>query len=167
MRSTKLLTILLLSVLVPYSLIRAQCSLITKNGSSQDPKTVCAPVDFTMDVWFKFFLPVDPGLVEILFIWNDGTGATTTVPGNWNAAGDSVWAVASHSFPPTDECSRTVDAYVVYDRSLCTISGHQEQTFSTWGTDEENGGILTTDPVVAYFCEGEDIVSVTFDYNFF
>ena len=163
MRSAKLLTFLLLSFLVPQSQIKAQCSLITKNGSSQDPKTVCAPVDFTMNVWFKFFMPVDPGMVEILFVWNDGTGATTTASGTWNATNDSVWAEASHLYPPTDECARTADAYVVFDGDICTSSGHQEQTFSTWGTDEENGGVITTDPVVAYFCEGEDIVNVTFD----
>jgi gliding motility-associated-like protein len=163
MSSTKLLTILLLSFLLPLIRIHAQCSLITKNGSSQDPKTVCTPVDFTMDVWFKFMLPVDPSLVEIRFVWNDGTGATTTVSGNWNAGNDSVWAQASHIYPPTDECSRTADAYLIYDGDICTSSGHQEQTFSTWGTDEENSGVLTTDPVVAYFCEGEDIVNVTFD----
>jgi gliding motility-associated-like protein len=165
MRSTKLLTILLLSFLVPMIKVGAQCSLITKNGSSQDPKTVCAPVNFTMNVWFKFFIPVDTSLVEITFVWNDGTGATNTVPGIWNAAGDSIWAEASHIYPPTDECSRTADAYLVFDGDRCTSSGHQEQTFSTWGTDEENSGVLSTDPVVAYFCEGEDIVDVTFDDN--
>lgn len=163
MRSTKLLTILIISFLVPQISAHGQCSLITKNGSSQDPKTVCSPVDFTMDVWFKFLIPVDPSLVEIRFVWNDGTGATTTVSGTWNATNDSVWASASHIYPPSDECARTADAYVVYDGDICTSSGHQEQTFSTWGTDEENGGVITTDPVVAYFCEGEDIVNVTFD----
>jgi len=163
MRTTKLLTIFLLSFLVSITQVRGQCSLITKNGSSQDPKTVCAPVDFTMNVWFKFLMPVDTSLVVIRFVWNDGTGAITTVPGNWNAAGDSVWAEATHIYPPDDECAKTADSYLVYDGDICTSSGHQEQTFSTWGTDEENSGVLNTDPVVYYFCEGDDIVDVTFD----
>ncbi|MBN1950337.1 MAG: PKD domain-containing protein [Bacteroidales bacterium] len=155
----------MLSFLVPVSQLSGQCSLITKNGSSQDPKTVCAPVDFTMNVWFKFLIPVNTSLVEIRFVWNDGMGSVTTVPGVWNAAGDSIWAEASHIYPPNDECSKTADAYVIFDGDVCTSSGHQEQTFSTWGTDEENSGVLSTDPVVAYFCEGEDIVNVTFDDN--
>ncbi len=163
MRTTKLLTIFLLSFLVSVTQVIGQCSLITKNGSSQDPKTVCAPVDFTMNVWYKFLIPVDTSLVEIRFVWNDGAGSTTTVTGNWNVAGDSVWAEASHIYPPDNECAKTADAYVIYDGDICTSSGHQEQTFSTWGTDEENSGVLTTDPVVHYFCEGDDIVDVTFD----
>jgi gliding motility-associated-like protein len=165
MKSTKLLTFFMLQLLVPFSNLWAQCSLITKNGSFQDPKTVCAPVDFTMNVWFKFLIPVDTSKVEILFVWNDGMGSATTKPGVWNASCDSVWAEASFLYPPTDECSRTADAYLVFDGDRCTSSGHQEQTFSTWGTDEENSGVLSTDPVVAYFCEGEDIVDVTFDDN--
>lgn len=165
MRTTKLLTIFFLTFLVPHSQLTGQCSLITKNGSSQDPQTVCAPVDFTMNVWFKFIIPVDTSLVDIRFVWNDGAGSVTIVNGHWNAACDSVWAEESHLYPPTDECARTADAYLVYDGDICTSSGHQEQTFSTWGTDEENSGVLSTDPVVAYFCEGEDIVNVTFDDN--
>jgi len=165
MRITKLLTIFIFSFLVPYPQLQSQCSLITKNGSAQDPKTVCAPVDFTINVWFKFIIPVDPSLATIRFVWNDGAGSVTTVNGNWNAAHDSVWAEASHIYPPTDECSRTVDAYLVYDGDVCTSSGHQEQTFSTWGTDEENSGVLSTNPVVAYFCEGDDIINVTFNDN--
>lgn len=165
MSSTKLLTIFILSILVSFSQVGAQCSLITKNGSAQDPKTVCAPVDFTMNVWYKFLIPVDTTLVEILFVWNDGAGSTTTVPGHWNSTSDSIWAEASHIYPPTNECQRTADAYLVFDGTPCTSSGHQEQTFSTWGTDEENSGVLSTDPVVAYFCEGENIVDVTFDDN--
>ena len=165
MRFTKLLTFFLLSFLVPLQQLSSQCSLITKNGSSQDPKTVCSPVDFTMDVWFKFLIPVDPSLVEIRFVWNDGMGSETTVTGNWNMACDSVWAEASHLYPPSNECSRTAEAFLIYDGDICTSSGHQEQTFSTWGTDEENSGVLNTDPEVVYFCEGDDIVNVTFDDN--
>jgi gliding motility-associated-like protein len=165
MKYTKLLTIFILSFLVFDGTLRSQCSLITKNGSAQDPKTVCSPVDFTMNVWFKFLIPVDTNLVEIRFVWNDGTGAITTVKGHWNSKSDSIWALASHIYPPTNECSRTADAYVIFDGDVCTSSGHQEQTFSTWGTDEENGGVLTTDPVVAYFCEGENIVDVRFRDN--
>ena len=154
MKSTKLLTIVLSLLLVCNSQVRGQCSLITKNGSYQDPKTVCAPVDFTMNVWYKFLIPVDTTKVVIRFVWNDGTGAITTVNGQWNAKGDSVWAEASHVYQPDDECSKTADAYLVFDGDACTSSGHQEQTFSTWGTDEENSGVLSTDPEVAYFCEG-------------
>jgi gliding motility-associated-like protein len=165
MRFTKLLTLFTLLFLAVTEHSNAQCSLITKNGSSQDPKTVCAPVDFTMNVWFKFFIPVDTTLVVVRFEWNDGMGSVTTVPGHWNAAGDSIWAEASHIYPPTNECSRTAEAFLVFDGDICTSSGHQEQSFSTWGTDEENSGVLTTDPVVAYFCEGDDIVDVTFDDN--
>lgn len=164
-KTTKLLTIFLIANLYSFSQLQGQCSLITANGSSQDPKTVCAPVDFTMNVWYKFLIPVDPSRIEILFVWNDGTTATTTLPGTWNASLDSVWAEASHIYPPSDECARTAEAYLVYDGERCTSSGRQEQTFSTWGTDEENGGVLTTDPVVYYVCEGEDIVNVTFDDN--
>jgi len=149
--------------LVNQSVVWAQCSLITKNGSSQDPKTICAPVDFTMNVWYKFLIPVDTSLVKILFVWNDGTGATTTKYGIWNAGLDSVWAQASYIYPPTDECSRTAESYVVFNGTRCTSSGHQEQTFSTWGTDQENGGVLRINPPVAYFCEGENIVDVTFE----
>jgi gliding motility-associated-like protein len=162
MRSTKLLTIFLLSFLVNQAHLLAQCSLITKNGSFQDPKTICAPVDFTMNVWYKFLIPVDTSKVEILFVWNDGTGATTIKKGVWNAGLDSVWAQASHIYPPTNECSRTAESYLVFDGVRCTSSGHQEQTFSTWGTDEENGGVLHINPPVYYFCEGENIVNVTF-----
>jgi gliding motility-associated-like protein len=118
-----------------------------------------------MNVWFCFLIPVDTSLVDIRFVWNDGTGAITTMNGHWNAKCDSVWAEASHVYPPTDDCAHTADAYLVYDGDACTSSGHQEQTFSAWGTDEENSGVLSTNPVVAYFCEGEDIVDVTFDDN--
>jgi gliding motility-associated-like protein len=165
MKSTKLLTIFIFLIFVLYSPLWPQCSLVTKNGSSQDPKTVCSPVDFTMNVWFKFLIPVDTTRVEIRFVWNDGAGSVTTVPGHWNSAGDSIWAEASHIYPPTDECQRTADAYLVFEGVPCSSSGHQEQTFSTWGTDDENSGVLSTDPVVAYFCEGEDIIDVTFEDN--
>ena len=167
MRITRLLTIFFI-LFCPINIpVWGQCSLITKNGSSQDPKTVCAPVDFTMNVWFKFIFPVDTSRVQIRFIWNDGTGAVTTMEGYWNSSMDSVWAEASHIYPPTDECSITADAYLIYDGVMCTSSGHQEQTFSVWGTDEENGGVLSTNPIVAYVCEGEDIVNITFDDNSF
>ncbi|MBN1598575.1 MAG: PKD domain-containing protein [Bacteroidales bacterium] len=165
MRSTKLLTIFMLSFLISFSDLFSQCSLIIKSGSAQDPQTVCAPVNFTMSVWYKFLIPVNPAQVEILFVWNDGSVSTTTVPGNWNTGNDSVWAEATHLYPPTNECSSTADAYIVFDGEICTSSSHQEQTFSTWGTDEENSGVLSTDPIVAYFCEGEDIINVTFDDN--
>ncbi len=142
-----------------------QCSLITVNGSSQDPKSVCAPVDFTMDAKFEFLVPVDTTLVQILFRWNDGTGAESLVSGNWNTNGDSIWASANHIYPPTDECSRTAEAIIVFDGELCLSSGYQSQIFSTWGTDEENSGILNIAPEVYRVCEGEDIIDVTFEDN--
>jgi gliding motility-associated-like protein len=146
-------------------LLHGQCSLITKNGSSQDPSSVCTPVNFTMNAWYKFLIPVDTSLVDILFEWNDGTGATTLVNGKWGGTEDSVYAEASHLYPPTDECSRTAQAYLIYDGEVCTSSGIQEQSFSTWGTDEENSGVLNIQPPVAYFCEGEPINNVVFDDN--
>ncbi|MBN2818539.1 MAG: hypothetical protein JXP36_06200, partial [Bacteroidales bacterium] len=139
--------------------------LIGGNGSAQDPSSLCAPVDFTMHADYQFMVPVDPSLVKILFRWNDGTGATDTLSGNWNAAGDSVYVSASHNYPPTDECSRTAEAILIYDGELCMSSGYQEQTFATWGTDEENSGILNTNPVVHYVCEGEDVIDFTFADN--
>jgi len=57
-----------------------QCALISDNYSGQVPSSVCAPVTLTMDVRYRFILPVDPSRVEILYVWNDGTGATTLVP---------------------------------------------------------------------------------------
>lgn len=165
MKTTKLLTISFFVLSVAHTNVFGQCSFITINGSTQDPKTVCAPVDFTMEAHYEFLLPVDTSLVEVLFRWNDGTGATTLVAGNWNSAGDSVWASANHIYPPTTECSRTAEAILIYNGELCSSSGYQSQTFATWGTDEENSGVLSTDPVVYYVCEGEDIVDVTFDDN--
>jgi gliding motility-associated-like protein len=165
MKTTKLLTISFFVLSIAHTKVSGQCSFITVNGSTQDPKTVCAPVDFTMEAHYEFMLPVDTTLVQILFRWNDGTAATTIVPGNWNLSGDSIWASASHIYPPTDECSRTAEAILIYDGEQCINSGYQSQTFSTWGTDEENSGVLRIDPVVYYVCEGEDIVDVTFDDN--
>lgn len=165
MKTTKLLASLFLLQFVLGAEMYGQCSLITVNGSSQDPKSVCAPVDFTMDAKFEFLAPVDTTLVQILFRWNDGTGAESLVPGNWNSIGDSIWASASHMYLPTDECSRTAEAILVYDGELCLSSGYQSQIFSTWGTDEENSGVLNIAPEVYYVCEGEEIVDVTFDDN--
>jgi gliding motility-associated-like protein len=141
-----------------------QCALITDNYSGQIPSSVCAPVDMTMDVRYKFLLPVDPSLIEILYVWNDGTGATTLVPGI--SQGDTVFtATATHNYLPSAECSYTAEAYVIFNGEQCTSSSRQEQTFSAWARDNENGGTIITDPVVAQFCEGDDIVDVVFDDN--
>ena len=75
--------------------------------------------------------------------------------------GDTVFtATAAHVYPPADECSYTAEAYVVYDGAQCVSSSRQEQTFSAWARDNQNGAVIITDPVVAQFCEGEDIVDV-------
>src|SRR5512145_3149 len=141
-----------------------QCALITDNYSGQVAGSVCAPVNLNMDVRYKFILPVDPSKVQILYVWNDGTGATTTVPAISN--GDTVFtATASHIYPPADQCSYTAEAYVIYDGQQCVSSSRQEQQFSAWARDNENGAVIITDPVVAQFCEGEDIIDVRFEDN--
>lgn len=142
--------------------VSGQCSLITTRGSRQNPSSVCSPVNFSMDVGYKFLLPVDPSRVEVMFVWNDGFGSRTIVPAMAGSV-DSVFASASHFYPPTIECARTAQAFLIYDGDTCTSQGYQEQTFSTWGTDEENGAVLETDPVVYYVCEGEPVVDVRFD----
>ncbi len=126
--------------------VPGQCALITDNYSGQVPSSVCAPVNLTMDVRYKFILPVDPSKVQILYVWNDGTGATTLVPAI--SQGDTVFtATASHVYPPADECSYTAEAYVVYDGAQCVSSSRQEQTFSAWARDNQNGAVIITDPV--------------------
>lgn len=142
--------------------VSGQCSLISTRGSRQNPSSVCSPVNFSMDVGYKFLLPIDPALVEVMFVWNDGFGSRTIVPAMAGSA-DSVFASASHFYPPTTECARTAQAFLIYDGDTCTSQGYQEQTFSTWGTDEENGAVLETDPVVYYVCEGDPVVDVRFD----
>jgi gliding motility-associated-like protein len=144
--------------------VPGQCALITDNYSGQVPSSVCAPVNLSMDVRYKFILPVNPSRVQILYVWNDGTGATTLIPAVTH--GDTVFtATASHVYPPADECSYTAEAYVVYDGAQCVSSSRQEQTFSAWARDNQNGADIITDPVVAQFCEGEDIVDVRFRDN--
>ena len=144
--------------------VPGQCALITDNYSGQVPSSVCAPVNLTMDVRYKFILPVDPSKVQILYVWNDGTGATTLIPAI--SQGDTVFtATAGHVYPPADECSYTAEAYVVYDGAQCVSSSRQEQQFSAWARDNQNGADIITDPVVAQFCEGEDIVDVRFRDN--
>jgi gliding motility-associated-like protein len=141
-----------------------QCALITDNYSGQVPSSVCAPVNLSMDVRYKFILPVNPANVQILYVWNDGTGATTLLPAV--SHGDTVYtATASHVYPPADHCSYTAEAYVVYDGVQCVSSSRQEQTFSAWARDNQNGAEIITDPVVAQFCEGEDIIDVRFRDN--
>jgi PKD repeat protein len=160
---TKLLTTLGILICLPYMLY-SQCALITDNYSGQSPNSVCAPVNLTMDVRYKFIIPVDPSKVEILYVWNDGTGATTQVPAV--SQGDTIfYTTQNHLYLPADNCSYTAEAFVVYDGDVCTSSSRQEQTFSAWARDNENGGVIITEPVVAQFCEGEDIVNVTFDDN--
>ncbi len=163
-RLTNLLTLLgILNFGIPI-IVFGQCALITDNFSGQSPSSVCAPVDLTMDVKYKFIVPVDPAKVEILYVWNDGTGATTTVPAI--SQGDTIFSTTqSHLYPPADNCSYTAESYVIYDGATCVSSSRQEQTFSAWARDNENGGVIITEPVVAQFCEGEDIVDVTFDDN--
>lgn len=163
-KRTKLLTALTILMLLLTKKSYNQCALITDNYSGQIPSSVCAPVNMTMDVRYKFLLPVDPSLIEILYIWNDGTGATTLVPAV--SQGDTVFtASVSHNFLPSAQCSYTAEAYVIFDGEQCTSSSRQEQTFSAWARDNENGGIITTDPVIAQFCEGDDIVDFTFTDN--
>ncbi|MBN1416329.1 MAG: PKD domain-containing protein [Bacteroidales bacterium] len=161
---TKLLTATTLSLISFQPGIYSQCALISDNYSGQVPSSVCAPVNLTMDVRYKFILPVDPSRVEILYVWNDGTGATTLVPAV--SQGDTIFtASAVHLYPPADNCSYTAEAFVVYDGTTCVSSSRQEQTFSAWARDNENGAVIITDPVVAQFCEGEDIVDVRFRDN--
>ncbi len=161
---TKLLTATTLLLIMFSQRVPGQCALITDNYSGQVPSSVCAPVNLTMDVRYKFILPVDPSKVQILYVWNDGTGATTLVPAF--SQGDTVFtATAGHVYPPADECSYTAEAYVVYDGAQCVSSSRQEQTFSAWAKDNQNGADIITDPVVAQFCEGEDIVDVRFRDN--
>jgi len=146
------------------AIVFPQCALITDNFSGQQPNSVCAPVSMKMDVQYKFFVPIDPAKVEILYVWNDGTGATTQVPAI--SQGDTIFnQTQTHVYPPAGQCSYTAEAYVIYDGEQCVSSSRQEQTFSAWARDNENGAVLTTQPVVEYFCEGEDIVNVTFDDN--
>lgn len=144
--------------------VTGQCALITDNYSGQVAGSVCAPVNLNMDVRYKFILPVDPSRVQILYVWNDGTGATSLVPSI--SQGDTIFtATASHLYPPADQCSYTAEAYVVYDGVQCVSSSRQEQTFSAWARDNQNGAVIITDPVVAQFCEGEEIIDVRFTDN--
>ena len=71
-----------------------------------------------------------------------------------------ITATAVHVYPPADNCSYTAEAFVVFDGTTCVSSSRQEQTFSAWARDNENGAVVITDPVVAQFCEGEDIIDV-------
>jgi gliding motility-associated-like protein len=161
---TKLLTVTTLSASLFSPRASGQCALITDNYSGQVAGSVCAPVNLNMDVRYKFILPVDPSKVQILYVWNDGTGATTTVPAITH--GDTVFtATASHIYPPADQCSYTAEAYVIYDGQQCVSSSRQEQTFSAWARDNQNGAVVITDPVIAQFCEGEDIIDVRFRDN--
>jgi len=161
---TKLLTVTTLLVSLFSQPVTGQCALITDNYSGQVAGSVCAPVNLNMDVRYKFILPVDPSLVQILYVWNDGTGATSLVPAV--SLGDTIFtATASHTYPPADECSYTAEAYVVYNGVQCVSSSRQEQTFSAWARDNQNGAVVITDPVIAQFCEGEDIIDVRFRDN--
>lgn len=164
MKTTKLLTILVAFVLFP-QIANSQCDLITVNGSTQMPDGVCSPVTFGMEAHYEFLVPVDPSLVEILYRWNDAANTETLVSGNWNASNDSVWATATHVYPPDDQCSKTAEAILVYDGQVCESSAYQSQTFATWGTDEENSGQLNIDPVVHYVCEGVDVIDFVFSDN--
>src|SRR5512133_3108153 len=96
---TKLLTVtpLLVSLFSPRA--SGQCELITDNYSGQVAGSVCAPVNLNMDVRYKFILPVDASKVQIVYVWNDGSGATTMVPAV--SHGDTVFtATSTHVYPP-------------------------------------------------------------------
>jgi gliding motility-associated-like protein len=132
------------------------CSLITDNYSGQITSGRCAPVTLTMEVVYKFMVPVDPSKVQILYRWNDGTGAETIV--NPTSSGDTLFrAVESHVYPPAGECSYTAEAFIIANGVLCSSSSNQQQSFSSWARDNENAGVLQTDPPEALFCEGEDV----------
>ncbi len=161
---TRLLTVTTLFVTTFSLRVAGQCELITDNYSGQVTSSVCAPVSLNMDVRYKFMLPVDPYRVQILYVWNDGTGATDLVPAI--SQGDTIFtATATHIYPPADQCSYTAEAYVVFDGQQCVSSSRQEQQFSAWARDNENGAVIITDPVVAQFCEGDDIIDVRFEDN--
>lgn len=143
----------------------SQCSSIGANGSDQYPNSPCSPVEFRMDVNYTFFTKVtNPSLVEVRYEWNDPASTVTTVPA---ITADSINFSQSQTliYPPGNTCSYTAEAFIVYDGEICESTSRQEQTFSTWARDNENNGVLTTDPVNAYFCENEEIVAVTFDDN--
>ena len=139
-----------------FSQIDPVCSLITDNYSGQITSGRCAPVTLTMEVVYKFMTPVNASKVRILYRWNDGTGAETTVVPT--SIGDTIFrAVELHVYPPAGECSYTAEAYVICDGVICISSSRQEQAFSSWARDNENGGVIQTDPREALFCEGEDV----------
>lgn len=161
---TKLLvTTLFVNLLSPRA--AGQCDLISEKYSGQVASSVCAPVNLNMEVRYRFMLPIDPSLIQILYVWNDGTGATSLV--SPTSQGDTLFfATASHLYPPAnDNCSYTAEAYIIYDGHQCVSNSRQEQTFSAWARDNQNGGVIITDPVVAQFCEGEDIIDVRFRDN--
>lgn len=138
------------------SQIDPSCSLITDNYSGQITNSRCAPVTLTMEVVYKFMVPVNPAKVQILYRWNDGTGAETVVTPT--SQGDTIFTtIQSHVYLPSGQCSYTAEAFIIADGVICTSSSHQEQSFSSWAKDNENGGVLVTEPPEARFCEGEDI----------
>jgi gliding motility-associated-like protein len=109
-----------------------------------------------MEVVYKFMVPVDPAKVQILYRWNDGTGAETIV--NPASVGDTVFtAIETHVYPPAGNCSYTAEAYIIANGTICTSSSRQEQSFSSWARDNENGGVLQTEPPEALFCEGDSV----------
>ncbi|HEX2934098.1 MAG TPA: PKD domain-containing protein [Bacteroidales bacterium] len=139
-----------------YSQIDPSCSLITDNYSGQITNSRCAPVTLSMEVVYKFMAPVDPSKVQILYRWNDGTGAETIVTPT--SLGDTVFTtIQSHTYPPAGNCSYTAEAYIIANGVICSSSSRQEQSFSSWARDNENGGVLSTQPPEALFCEGEDV----------
>jgi gliding motility-associated-like protein len=109
-----------------------------------------------MEVVYKFMTPVNPAKVQILYRWNDGTGAETVVSPVSN--GDTVFrAVESHVYPPSGNCSYTAEAFIIANGVICSSSSNQLQSFSSWARDNENQGVLQTDPAEALFCEGENV----------
>jgi gliding motility-associated-like protein len=139
-----------------YSQTDPVCSLISDNYSGQVTNSRCAPVTLTMEVVYKFIVPVNSSKLQILYRWNDGTGAETQVAPI--SFGDTVFrAVESHVYPPAGKCSYTAEAFVICDGVICTSSSRQIQEFSSWAKDNENGGVIKTDPSEALFCEGSDV----------
>jgi len=145
----------------------AQCSRIGDNGSDQITTGACAPVGLQMPISYEFDFPVsDPSKVKILYNWGDGSPDTIVSP-SWNGTNTLFQDTISHQYPLTgDECSYTAYAYVVYDGEHCTSSA-QLQSFRSWNVDNENGGEITTDPVVSQYCEGDPIFDIFDDASTF
>ena len=155
-----------LFIVYGYGQITPDCSFITDNYSGQITSSRCAPVDLEMEVEYRFMFPVNPSQVEILYIWNDAANTETTVPAV--SQGDTIFrASESHNYPPSDQCSYTAEAYVIANGIECTSSSRQEQTFSAWGRDDQNSGVLLIEPPEVQICEGDNIDTIFADQSTF